>query len=232
MLSTYQRPLSSLLRILLRQSSGKVFNLKLTLIGVAILCAFFALAKNAEAMSARFQFGFGDDSGFDYPLSYLRTDLNLFVHDGTLFDIFIGGELASSDHQTTCVLLCTGTIDSSYEYKAATVGMHIKPFQKNRVNPYLILGVVSGTVKYSATGDSYANITSLSRDKASFTTYRTGFGLNIAIIKKVAVEAELTYSGGVPAADAIVERSGSTSNVTMFDGSPVINIALGVRYYF
>lgn len=220
------------LYILLRQAVGKIFNLRLKVIAVALLCACLASAQNAEALSARFQVGFGDDSGFDYPLPYIRTNLNLFLYDSTRFDIFIGGELAESEHQETC-LFCSGTIDSSYEYKAATAGIYIKPFEKKRMNPYLILGVVQGSVKYSAiANDSLINIISLSRNRASYTTYRTGIGLNIAIIKKLGVEVEINYSGGVPDAYAVIDRSGTTSNVTMFDGSPIINIALGVRYFF
>jgi len=217
------------------QDASKVLILKAILISVAMLCTYLTSVQNADALSVQYQFGFGDDSDFrQRGISYIRSDLNVFLYDGKLFDVFIGGERASSEHQPFMCFLCTGTIDSSYEYNAATLGIHVKPFEKRRVNPYLILGVLSGTAHYSASAnDSYANIISLSRDKASFTTYRTGLGLNIVVINKLAIEVEANYSGGVPAAYATVaDPGGGTSNRIMFDGSPIINIAIGVRYYF
>jgi len=218
-----------------RQTAGKALILKAILISAALLCAYLPSVQNADALSVQYQFGFGDDSDFKQRgISYIRSDLNIFLYDGELFDVFVGGEHASSEHQPFMCFLCSGTIDSSYEYNAATLGVHVKPFVKRRVNPYLMLGVLSGTASYSASvNDSYANIISLSRDKASFTTYRTGLGLNIVVVNKLAIEIEANYSGGVPAAYAtVVDPGGATSNRIMFDGSHIINIALGVRYYF
>ena len=102
------------------------------------------------------------------------------------------------------------------------------------MTPYLTLCVLTGNARYQATAnDSYVEIVSLSRNKASFTTYRTGLGLNIAIIKALALEVEANYSGGVPAVNAdTVNSSGTRSERVLFDGSPVVNLAVGVRYYF
>jgi opacity protein-like surface antigen len=203
-----------------------------------MICVCLTSVQNADALGVEGQVGWGNDLDADrLRLGYFREDLNIFLHDGELFDVFIGAEHAQSEHQHLIRFSGDGSIGSFYTYNAATLGIHVKPFERRRVNPYLMLGALSGKVHYSAeANDSTVGILSLSRDKAWFTTYRAGLGLNIVVIGNLAIEVEADYTGGVPAAHATVtDRSGPVGNKSdrvMFDGSPIVTIAVGIRYTF
>ncbi|HUJ19183.1 MAG TPA: hypothetical protein VL197_14465 [Nitrospirota bacterium] len=220
------------------QAASKIFTFTPLLISTAMMCVCLSSAQNADALGVQYQFGWGNDLDADLlRLGYVRSELNIILHDDELFDVFIGGEHASSEHQNLIRFGGDGSIDSSYVYNAAVFGIHVKPFEKRRMNPYLTLGALSGKVHYSAKpNDSTVEILSLSRDKASYTTYRAGLGLNIVVISNLAIEVEATYTGGVPAVHATVTDPsgpvGNRSDRIMFDGSPIINIALGIRYMF
>jgi len=210
------------------QAASKLFIPKSLLIGVAVMCACITSAQNADALGVQLQEGFGDDSGgSEWGLSFQRTDLNIFLHDGELFDLFIGGEKASSKHRPG-----GAEIVSSYAYEAAVLGIRVKPPERRRVNPYLIFGVLSGTVHYSVRANDPYEIISQSRTETSYMTGRAGLGLNI-VFKIITLDVEANYSSGVPAAYAtVVDRWGGRSDMVMFDHSAIINIAVGVHYSF
>jgi opacity protein-like surface antigen len=202
------------------------------------MCACVTSAKNADALGVQAQVGWGNDLDADMlRLGYGRADLNIIFHDSELFDVFIGGENASSEHKNLIRFGGDGSITSLYTYNAATLGVHVKPFERRRLNPYLILGALSGKVRYSAeANDSTVDIVSVSRGKASYTTYRAGLGLNIATSSNFALEVEATYTGGVPSVHATVTKPsgpvGNRSDEIMFDGSPIVNLVVGIRYTF
>lgn len=216
------------LSVLLRQALKKVIIIKVKLFSVALVCACLASAQNVEASSARAQVGFGSsDSNF-----YTRGNLELFLYDGT-FAPYIGVENGGAVHDREYCASCNGVINSEYEYNAAVLGLQIKPFENRRVDPYLVLGVIHGRVKYSAWAkDTRDSVVSLSRDQASYTAYRGGFGLHIVLRKNLALEVELNATNGVPAAYAVVSNGTSTATAEMFNRSTIVNIAFGVRYYF
>ena len=214
------------------QAAGTSAIHRSLLISAAMLCVCLALVQNADALGVQLQGGFGDDSGLsEFGFSYERADLNIFFHDGELFDLFIGGERASSKHRPDAHAI----IVSSYAYNAAVLGMRVKLVERGSVSSYLMLGVLGGKVRYSAyANDSYV-IIAQSRDDASFARGRAGLGVNIEI-KKVAIAMEVNCSGGVPAAHATVTDPsgpvGNRSDRAMFEGSPIVNIAVGVQYSF
>ncbi len=215
------------LSVLLRQALKKVFIIKAKLFSVAIMCACLASAQNVEASSVRAQVGLGSSDANIYS----RGNLDLFLSDGT-FAPYIGVENGGTRHDREYCASCNGVINSEYEYNAAVLGLQIKPFENRRVDPYLVLGVLHGKVKYFAWAKDYRDsVVSLSRDQASYTAYRGGFGLHI-VLRKAALEVEFNATNGVPAAYANVNNGTSTANVEMFNRSIIVNVAFGVRYYF
>jgi hypothetical protein len=217
------------LPIVMRQLSRKKINLRLKLMGMLIAWICLASAQNAEALSTRVQLGLGSDGDFN---SYGRVNLDLFLRDDT-FAPYISGEIGGSGHDREYCTICKGVINSEYEYRAGVLGMQIKPFENKRVVPYLVVGVIHGTVKYYAWAKDFRDsIASLSRYQASYTAYRGGLGLHIILREKLAFEVELNGTGGVPAAYAVASNGISKENVEMFNGRAIVSIAFGVRYYF
>jgi hypothetical protein len=195
-------------------------------------------------VSLRLRTEAGDDTGFSHVknngIPYRQGGLDIILYEGETLELFFGGERAESKHRSSpCILICGDTFNDSYKYDAGVLGVHIKPLKNIRVNPYLMLGVVSGTVRYDASISSASNqVTSLSRDKASFSSYRTGFGLNIDARENLSVEIEANYTGSVPDISATVSNAAhivNASDVSIYDRNihykPVIGVFCGVRYH-
>ena len=205
-----------------------------------ILCLFI---RNAEAVGLKLHYEVGDDTGISHlktnGIPYRQGGLDIVLSEGETFELFLGGEHAEAEHKSSqCFLFCSEIFHDSYKYDAGVLGMHIKPVKNIRVNPYLMLGVVSGTVRYDASISSASNeVTSLSRDKASFSTCRTGLGLNINAIKNLSVDIEANYIGSVPDVSATVSNAAhvvNASDVSIYNRNiqykPIVGISWGVRY--
>lgn len=172
-------------------------------------------------------------------MSIKKADAAIVFNTWERVDLFVGAEYVKSNTVTHFTMVATDySVDYSFDYKALTYGIRIKPIVGNRWQSYLHLGGLLAKANYEAelNGQNTSFFLSSNRVSSSFSRARAGIGGVIDITKQLGVKIEAAFTPSITTYTYTVKNvnsaTGQIENRNVSGKADLFDITLGLRFTF